>query len=239
MATEIPPQSNPSHRDSCPICQAIIHRGVDTPSPRLLAQLRVQALNELSSAPVPRGWKADWKLWLISIASVNIAAEILFFLGQPAAKAALFASVASIGVWALVLSGQVAAGWAALNPGLATRRSATMIWMAGGMILCAAAKWKSQVNPPLNQAVICAEWVLALAAIPFCFGIVLSRRSARDPLKNALWGLSSGGVGGAVLLWECPGGVSHTALFHLLPWAALGLVGALLSFLIPNRSYAP
>jgi hypothetical protein len=227
-----------AHAGRCPACAALLpseaagaSRALDNPTATLGLALR----HELAHRHRP---------WWVAAAVVGVANALLAALAvvylEPwnwevsASPRWRFLGAAAL-LTALVT---LAVGWA-LAPGRARVRSALLLAVLAPAAVLLASDGHAAFAHFLDGAK-CLWTVLALSIFPLAGGAWLLSRVARSPQRSLAMGLACAGVGLLVLQFHCADGQhAHLALFHLLPWVALGGGAVLGSRALRSWSYAP
>jgi len=224
------------HSARCPACAALLQHplgALEAPGAQLAL---LEAAHREAARPVRPWWVLGAGLGLLNAALAAVAITVLqpwnwgvstsphwLFLGG----ALLLAALVTIGaVWAQAPARASLVGALALAA------------LAPGAVLLSA---DGQVaNRRFLDGASCLLTVLALSLLPLASGAWLLTETAYSVRRALSVGLVSGGVGLLVLQFHCADGASpHLLVFHLLPWAGLGLAAILLRRLLPTSSYAP
>jgi hypothetical protein len=228
-----------AHTGRCPACAALLpgdvagasRAGLDNPTATLGRSLR----HELAQRHRP---------WWVAAAAVGVANALFAALAvvylEPwnwevsASPRWRFLGAAAL-LTALVT---LAVGWA-VSPGRARLRSALLLAVLTPPAVLFASDGNAAFSHFLDGAK-CLWTVLVLSILPLVCGAWLLRRVARSPRRSLAMGLACAGVGLLVLQFHCADGQrAHLALFHLLPWVALGGGAVLGSRALRTWSYAP
>jgi hypothetical protein len=146
----------------------------------------------------------------------------------------LFLSAAA--VLALLLT---AGAWLALAPARRWLYAALALAVLAPLFVLLAADGRA-THMRFLQGSHCLVTVVVLSLLPLAGGAWLLSRVAYSPLRALAVGLVSAAVGLLALHFHCADGASpHLLVFHLFPWAAVGVAAVLLRRLLPTSSYAP
>ena len=201
-----------------------------------LATLRAQVHAELARAPRATPW------WVGAAVLVGLnlaaAAGALLVLSSNAAMSShsqLRWAIAG-GLLIIIAAGSVLG----LRPGRQAPRVALMV--VAGAVFALAWLLGAEARPemPFWAGTSCATTECLVSMVPLVTGLLLLTRFGFDPLRTALVGMSSAGVGLLALHLHCGNGAwGHVAMFHALPCAVM--VGALLIVrrAMPSKTFAP
>ena len=201
-----------------------------------LAALRAQVHAELARAPRATPW---W-VGAVVLVALNLAAAACALLTMRSNAA--FSSNAQ-GHWAIAggLLLVIAAGSVlGLRPGRQAPRVA-MVAVTGAVFALA---WLlgsgARLEMPFWSGTTCATTECLVSLVPLTTGLVLLTRFGFDPLRTALIGMSSAGVGLLALHLHCPNGAwEHVAMFHALPLAVMTAVLVVARRALPSKTFAP
>jgi hypothetical protein len=244
---KLPPDLR-AHVDGCRHCQAAIEayqalaqdmvptspsRPVLRLSPRVAAELEAAA-----SAPAARWWT-----WPALMGAVNglLALFAVLAVGRHGLVLNRSEPAALAAVAVLIVFCALVGTFFATAPGFGEARKA----VASVTLLTAGVVGLSGSGLPgtrtlLADGIPCLVMEGLLSAVPLLATLWMQRRYAFDPVRSLLACLSAGAVGLFALHFHCPiGTAQHLFLFHVAPWMALGMLGALVRTQIPSRSFAP
>lgn len=224
-----------AHASRCPACAALVPAGrVEADAPVETGVLA--ALQHEASRPVRAWWR--WPA-LLALANLAIAAGAVLVLEPWNAQASTSPAWLFLGAAAVLLGLTTAGALLALAPRRRWPESALALagLSAAGVLLAADGR---AANARFWDGATCLLTVVLLALLPLLAGLLLLVRVAYSPPRALAVGLLSAGVGLLVLQFHCTDGARpHLLVFHLLPWAVLGVAAVLLRRLLPSWSYAP
>ena len=224
-----------AHAARCPACRALLAaEGPDVFGAEAEAALLDAARRELKRRAMPWWLPAV----LLGLGNGLLAAAAVFILqaGNWQASAARHGLLLTAGIWLAVLAtlGALFAlaprrQWVWAVYGLAAGAPPLVLLSVGGRLSA----------EPLLAGAHCLTTCVSLSALPLLAGAWVLTRVAYSPMRALAVGLGSAGVGLLVLQLHCDGAMAHVLTFHLLPWAALGVLAIALRRVLPTRSYAP
>lgn len=224
-----------AHAGRCAACSALLaaERAEAPPPPK---QAWLDAAHRELARP-----RRPWWVLALSLAAANalLAMAAVFALeawnwDASTSPRWLFLSAATV-LALLVTPG----AWLALAPGRRWPRAALGLGALAPLAVLLAADGRA-ANTRFLQGSSCLLTVLLLSILPLAGGSWLLTRVAYSPLRALAVGLVSAGVGLLALQFHCADGTSsHLLVFHVLPWAALGVLAVLLRRRLPTTSYAP
>ena len=224
-----------AHASRCPACAALLPAGAAEADAPVDAGL-LAALQREASRPVRAWWR--WPA-LLALANLALAAAAVHVLEPWNAEASTSPVWLFLGASVVLLGLTTAGALLALAPRRRWPEAALALagLSAAGVLLAADGR---AANARFWDGATCLVTVVLLALLPLSAGLLLLVRVAYSPLRALAVGLLSAGVGLLVLQFHCTDGARpHLLVFHLLPWAVLGVAAVLLRRLLSTWSYAP
>lgn len=199
---------------------------------------RVLASVRRTPSPVRSATRREVRRVLV----VTLGALVALFFGLDGMRHAMgrpaWFLVASLSLWGAVALAALRAAWRAgiaFGAGALTSLGTVIVGapaaaLVGSLALVQVAPEVAALHPE-RSGLTCFALVLAAAVCPLA-GLTRARRSS-DPLhpvaSGAALGVACGACGGAMVDLWCPvAAPSHVLVGHVLPMAALALVGAML-----------
>jgi hypothetical protein len=224
------------HATRCAACASLLPGAPPSPATAGPAPDLLSALHREAARPPRRWWHLASALGLANalLAAAAVRALEPWNWEISASPHWLFVAVAAV----LAVLATVGVGWA-LAPGRGRLRVALLLASLAPLGVLGAADGHV-ANDPFIGGIGCLWVVLALSALPLAGGLLVLTRTAYVPARALAVGLAAAGVSLLVLQFHCADGFrAHLAVFHLLPWAALGGAAVLVRRRLPTWSHAP
>ena len=225
-----------AHATHCPACAVLLlEGGQDVLSPEVRTAWLNAAHQELTQ-PVRPWWLPALGLALGNAVLAVSATAVLVPTNWATSTSprwlflTAFAVLAALAIGGVFLVLAPRRRWLDVALGLAVLAPVTLLVAADGRV----------AGQHFLNGMGCLGMVLALALLPLAGSAWLLSQVAYSPTRALAGGLVSAGVGLLVLQFTCDDGSGpHLLVFHVLPWAVLGVAAILVRRALATRSFAP